>query len=305
MEACPLSQYDAHLRAILGLPIPRASLQMLTETTCAVMVNILGGASPESHLRAAQEALSISGARVHLYGKGYGRPGRKMGHVTVLADSMDEVEARILPLMQIIDEIRDEYTKKSPPSQTLDPAKPRNHEGTAQEPQTPIVAVTMGSDSDRSVLAPGINLLKEFDIPYSVSITSAHRTPQSMIHFARGAAKKGTKVIIAAAGGAAHLPGMIAANTSLPVIGIPVKASHLEGLDSLLSIVQMPRGCPVASVAINNSVNAAQLAIRILSIDDINLRAKLEQHLDDQTRSVEEKARKMETQGFEAYCKDD
>jgi len=119
----------------------------------------------------------------------------------------------------------------------------------------PLVAVTMGSDSDLPVLKPGLALLKAFDIPFFVTITSAHRTPHRMIAFAESAAEKGFKVIIAAAGGAAHLPGMLASDTPLPVIGVPVKGSTLDGMDSMLSIVQMPRGVPVATVAINNSVS--------------------------------------------------
>lgn len=187
---------------------------------------------------------------------------------------------------------------------------------------SPLVAITMGSDSDRTVLMPGASLLRDFGIPFEVDITSAHRTPDRMTDFAKTAASRGIKVIIAAAGGAAHLPGMIAANSTLPVIGVPVKASRLDGLDSLLSIVQMPvsspfdclktcvdvslirfeqRGCPVATVAIDNSLNAAQLAIRILALEDKALREKLEKYLSDQTRSVIEKAERMRRDGIEAY----
>ena len=114
----------------------------------------------------------------------------------------------------------------------------------------------MGSDSDLPVLKPGLELLTTLGIPFHVTITSAHRTPLRMTEFASSAVANGFKVIIAAAGGAAHLPGMIAASTPLPVIGVPVKGSTLDGMDSLLSIVQMPRGVPVATVAINNSVSA-------------------------------------------------
>jgi phosphoribosylaminoimidazole carboxylase len=114
----------------------------------------------------------------------------------------------------------------------------------------------MGSDSDLPVLKPGLELLTNLGIPFHVTITSAHRTPLRMTEFASSAAANGFKVIIAAAGGAAHLPGMVAASTPLPVIGVPVKGSTMDGMDSLLSIVQMPRGVPVATVAINNSVSA-------------------------------------------------
>ncbi|POS85222.1 hypothetical protein EPUL_004545 [Erysiphe pulchra] len=147
-----------------------------------------------------------------------------------------------------------EAVEKTPRGKVLDPARSSAPLATTPSTPTALIAVTMGSDSDLPILKPGLELLKNMQIPFSVTITSAHRTPQRMIEFASSAESNGTKVIIAAAGGAAHLPGMIAACTCLPVIGIPVKGSTLDGMDSLLSIVQMPRGVPVATVAINNSV---------------------------------------------------
>jgi len=161
----------------------------------------------------------------------------------------------------------------------------------------------MGSDSDLPILKPGLALLTDLGIPYFVTITSAHRTPYRMTEFAENAAQKGFKVIIAAAGGAAqHLSGMIAASTPLPVIGVPIKGSSLDGVDSLYSVVQMPRGVPVATVAINNSINAALLAARILGTSDVVIRAKLEKYAKDMEVSVLEKAEKLETVGWEAYC---
>lgn len=248
IEACPLSQYDAHIRAILGLAIPLQSLHFATPDTYAIMLNILGGTEANAHLTVAQAALKIPGARIHLYGKGEAHPGRKMGHVTVLASSMKKAEQRIEPLVTLADRIRKERLRSQPLSPTA-PSPPRKVESKqSEEPQEvgpPMVAVTMGSDSDRTVLAPGVELLKRLGISYSVTITSAHRTPDRMCSFAREAASKGVKVIIAAAGGAAHLPGMVAALTPLPVIGIPVRASVLDGLDSLLSMVQMPVRWPL------------------------------------------------------------
>ena len=126
----------------------------------------------------------------------------------------------------------------------------------------------MGSDSDLPVMNQGIELLKEFDVPYEVKITSAHRTPDFMASYSKNAYKRGIKVIIAGAGGSAHLPGMCAAYSPIPVIGVPVETKALKGLDSLLSIVQMPYGIPVATVAINNAKNAALLAINILGTSD-------------------------------------
>lgn len=241
MEACPISQYDAHIRAILELPIPEESLHFIDINTSAIMLNILGGAQTSSHLIAAQQALSIPGARLHMYGKGDARPSRKMGHVTVLASSMTGAENRIDPLIQLVDRIRGERMNPTPALTTpTQPSVPKSSSHNSSNAKSPLVAITMGSDSDRFVLAPGINLLKELEIYYSVTITSAHRTPGRMFEFAKNAAANGVKVIIAAAGGAAHLPGMIAAISPLPVIGVPVKGNVLDGMDSLLSIAQMP-----------------------------------------------------------------
>lgn len=140
------------------------------------------------------------------------------------------------------------------------------------------VAVVMGSDSDLPTMQPAIDLLTEFGVAAEVAIISAHRTPQQMLEFATNAAATGFQIIIAGAGGAAHLPGMIAAATSLPVIGVPVALSQLEGLDSLLSVVQMPAGVPVATVAINGAQNAGLLALRILATTDKQLQEKLDQY---------------------------
>ncbi len=142
-------------------------------------------------------------------------------------------------------------------------------------PAAPVVAVVMGSDSDWPVMTEAAAALDEFGIAHEVEIVSAHRTPRKMIDFASGAAGRGIRVIIAGAGGAAHLPGMIASVTTLPVIGVPVPLKNLDGLDSLLSIVQMPAGIPVATVAIGNARNAGILAVRILASGEPELTAKL------------------------------
>ena len=138
------------------------------------------------------------------------------------------------------------------------------------------IAVVMGSLSDLKVLKPGIDLLKEWKLPHEVKILSAHRTAQLMQDYALKAEQRGLKILIAGAGGAAHLPGMIASLTPLPVIGVPVALKPLKGLDSFLSIAQMPKGVPVATVAIDNSFNAALLAIRILALQDPSLAKKLQ-----------------------------
>ena len=137
------------------------------------------------------------------------------------------------------------------------------------------VAVVMGSPSDLQVMSAGVNLLKEWKIPTEVKVVSAHRTPEFMQEYALKTQDRGLQVIIAGAGGAAHLPGMLASLTVLPVIGVPISLKKLKGLDSLLSVVQMPKGVPVATVAIDNSYNAALLALRLLALKDSSLEKKL------------------------------
>lgn len=139
----------------------------------------------------------------------------------------------------------------------------------------PLVGVVMGSDSDWSVMSDAAQALKEFGIEYEVEVLSAHRTPEKMIEWGKAASSRGIKVIIAGAGGAAHLPGMLASVTTLPVIGVPVSLSKLDGMDSLLSIVQMPGGIPVATVSIGGAKNAGILAARILGTSDAVLEKKL------------------------------
>jgi 5-(carboxyamino)imidazole ribonucleotide mutase len=136
---------------------------------------------------------------------------------------------------------------------------------------SPLVAVVMGSSSDLPVMQGAVEMLERFDVPHEVRVVSAHRTPREMLAFGQDAAGRGVKVIIAGAGGAAHLPGMLASVTPLPVIGVPVALSQLDGLDSLLSIVQMPKGVPVATVAVNGARNAGLLAVRILGLGDPDL----------------------------------
>ena len=151
----------------------------------------------------------------------------------------------------------------------------------------PPVGIAMGSDSDLPVMEDAAEVLDEFDINYEMRVLSAHRTPGVMKEYAENAHERGLQVIIAGAGGAAHLPGMVAASTPLPVIGVPVKTSTMNGVDSLLSIVQMPGGVPVGSVAINAADNAALLAVQILGTDDPDLRARMTQYKTDLVEKVE------------------
>jgi len=151
----------------------------------------------------------------------------------------------------------------------------------------------MGSDSDLETMQGAVDVLAEFGVPHEVRIVSAHRTPDVMVDYARSAAARGLRVIIAGAGGAAHLPGMTAAMTALPVIGVPVALRQLDGLDSLLSIVQMPAGIPVATVAIGNARNAGLLAVRILGTFDDELRMRMEAFQDDLADIVREKDERL------------
>jgi len=157
----------------------------------------------------------------------------------------------------------------------------------------PLVGVIMGSDSDLDTMQGALDVLAEFGVPHEVRIVSAHRTPDVMVEYARTAADRGLRVIIAGAGGAAHLPGMTASMTPLPVIGVPVPLSRLDGLDSLLSIVQMPAGVPVATVAIGNARNAGLLAVRILGVNDSELRMRMEAFQADLADIVREKDERL------------
>lgn len=157
----------------------------------------------------------------------------------------------------------------------------------------PLVGIVMGSDSDLPTLQQAADVCGEFGIPHEVRIVSAHRTPLDMAEYGRTARERGLKVVVAGAGGAAHLPGMLAAHTTLPVIGVPVPTEHLRGLDSLLSIVQMPAGIPVATVAIGGAKNAGLLAVQILAIGDAELAARLESYRTSMAESSRQKNRNV------------
>lgn len=157
----------------------------------------------------------------------------------------------------------------------------------------PLVGVVMGSDSDWSTMREACEILDNFDIEYEKKVVSAHRTPDDMADYGKQARKRGIKVIIAGAGGAAHLPGMLAAHTTLPVVGVPVKTSTLSGIDSLYSIVQMPDGVPVATVAIGKAKNAGLLAIRILGTTDNNLAKQLDEYHERMAQESREKTKNL------------
>ncbi|KAB1647553.1 MULTISPECIES: 5-(carboxyamino)imidazole ribonucleotide mutase [unclassified Pseudoclavibacter] len=158
----------------------------------------------------------------------------------------------------------------------------------------PKVAIVMGSDSDWPVMSKAVEALDRFGVSHEVEVVSAHRTPRRLMEFGSAAAGRGLQVIIAGAGGAAHLPGMLAAVTELPVIGVPVPLAKLDGLDSLLSIVQMPAGIPVATVAIGNAFNAGLLAVRILGASDLGLREQLHDYAVELEELVEQKNARLQ-----------
>lgn len=167
--------------------------------------------------------------------------------------------------------------------------------------EKPVVGIIMGSDSDLPVMSEAAKVLDQFGVKYELTIVSAHRTPDRMYEYAKTACERGLKIIIAGAGGAAHLPGMTAAITSLPVIGVPVKTRALSGVDSLYSIVQMPGGIPVATVAINGAKNAGLLAVQTLAAFDNELQKKVLEYKKELDESVQVKAEKLESIGYEKY----
>ena len=169
---------------------------------------------------------------------------------------------------------------------------------------TPLVGIIMGSDSDLGVMQEAAKICEEFGVPYEIMVTSAHRTPDAAHEYSQSAEKRGLKVIIAGAGGAAHLAGVMAAGTSLPVIGIPVKASSLDGLDSLLSTAQMPPGVPVATVGINAAKNAGLLAVQILGTNDASLREKFSAYKKKMAEEILKKGEKLKTVGYKTYLEE-
>ena len=168
----------------------------------------------------------------------------------------------------------------------------------------PLVGIIMGSDSDLPVMSAAAQICEEFGIPFELDIVSAHRTPEKLVEYSKSAEKRGLKVIIAGAGGAAHLPGMVASETVLPVIGVPVRSSSLDGMDSLLSIVQMPGGVPVATVAINGAKNAGILAAQIIGAGDKSLREKIALYKSEMKAQVDTKSDKLKRVEYKQYLKE-
>ncbi|KAF3925363.1 hypothetical protein ABW20_dc0110041 [Dactylellina cionopaga] len=309
IEAVPyMSQYKAQLCSILDI-IPSA-IKLQPRVSSAIMVNILGGAQESSHQSLVNLTHSLyhdsMDIFLHLYGKS-SKPGRKIGHITAASYSADaDLEQLAAPLIKEADNIRQERINMKSvqlrPAAAVGSTKPPPTSSiSSRDVKKPLVVVTMGSDSDLHVLRGAFEILEHFRVPYDFTITSAHRTPHTMSELAKSAAGRGIRVLIAAAGGAAALPGMLASETTVPVIGVPVKATHLDGQDSLLSIVQMPRGCPVATVGINNSTNAAMLAVRILGTSDEGYRQAMADYMQKMGEEVEGKAARLQEIGWKAY----
>jgi phosphoribosylaminoimidazole carboxylase len=291
IEACGCSQFESHLRAVAGLNPP---LDVNLRVGASVMINILGrNGSMEETMSEFTRLSAVPGAGPHWYGKTASRPGRKMGHVTVNGSSIVDLAQRLSSVVDLIGQ--DGMPTEGSNSETKSGSNSINKQVD--------VCVIMGSDSDLPCMIAACDILDDFKVSYEVSIVSAHRTPERMVQYATDALDRGVKCIIAGAGGAAHLPGMVAAMTPLPVIGVPVKTSALSGVDSLYSIVQMPRGVPVATVAIGNAKNAGLLAVRMIAGCTRNMRLiKLLNDFRTKGREEQEaKAAKLEQLGAKAY----
>lgn len=322
IEACATSQYEQHLRAILGWPLGDTSLVV----GASIMLNILGEGSGPQGKRKAEElmarAMQAPGTAVHWYGKEV-QNKRKLGHITIVgpdnetaqqrlhfidAAAADAMDAASRAYAEATSEVfkSDQHGEAATAAGSTelvpdgDPQPLASSSGRSESEALsgpPQIGIIMGSDSDLKTMVAAEEVIHSFGVPCELTIVSAHRTPDRMLDYARNAHKRGIKVIIAGAGGAAHLPGMVAALTPLPTVGVPVTpaGAHLDGLDALLSIVQMPKGVPVATVAIGNAANAGLLALRILAASDSSLQQKMLDYQDGMRDTVLEKARKVES----------
>lgn len=344
LSGTTVSQFEMHLRAILGLPIADSPL---TVGAC-VMLNILGqGTSPEAVTKvrdllsgsfATSPANTSARATVYFYQKYPWNDKRKIGHINVTGASAEQCYEEILswpnanemiglksgtspssahPLLDwrrstqtLLDTIAASLKRSEPaphpdfvPSSTSATSSSSSSSIVVAKVESapPLVGVIMGSDSDLPKMKAACEMLEKLNVPFEVSIVSAHRTPDRLVEYAKSATKRGLHVIIAGAGGAAHLPGMVASMTSAPVIGVPILIEPLLGLDSTLSILQMPAGIPVATVAINNSTNAALLAVRILSTTFPKYRDAMVSYQQGLESVVLKKADRLETVGWKEY----
>jgi phosphoribosylaminoimidazole carboxylase len=306
-DGCVTSQFENHIRAVLGWPLGDPSLNC----GASVMLNILGEAEGDEGVAIAHalmaRAYATRGAKVHWYGKPGMRPARKVGHINISGATREDARARLAAidpaaaaaLASTGDALRRSGLGGGAAAEAAEPAAAAGAES------RPLVGIIMGSDSDLPTMQAAAEVLEEFGIPLEISVVSAHRTPERMVEYARSAHTRGLKAIVAGAGGAAHLPGMVAAMTPLPVIGVPVKpaGAHLDGLDALLSIVQMPKGVPVATVAIGNAANAGLLAARIIAAGDPELQRRMVAYQEGMRDTVLAKAARLEEKGWRGYGK--
>lgn len=291
IEACMCSQFEMHIRCVTGLPMGDPSLKV----GAAAMVNLLGSDSGlEGLQRKIVSLLAVPGVSLHWYHKLDSRAKRKMGHVTLVAGDSADLGSRLDRVLEI-DAEGEKVLGSEEEGRSRGPAT-----GRTAAPHRPMVGIIMGSDSDLPVMRKAAEILEDFGVPCEVTVVSAHRTPQRMFEYLGSARERGLKCVIAGAGGAAHLPGMAAALTPLPVIGVPVKtaSSHLPGTDALYSIVQMPSGIPVATVGIGNAANAALLAVRILGAGDATYWEKMAEYAESLEQIVLQKALRLEEDGW-------
>ena len=279
IEACQISQFEQLLRILVGLPLKQVQLK-----SPSMLFNILG---PQYYIGPYTIGWNnMPNCNVHIYGKTLTKPGRKLGHCTILGNDFtqmyylkDIVDIRVIPTLSQMEQ-----------HDSLVPYHSNTKLSKTNHNNIPKVGVIMGSETDFPIMKDACEILKQFHVPYETHVVSAHRTPEKMFLYAQTAKEKGINIIIAGAGGAAHLPGMTASLTTLPVIGVPIRTSSLSGIDSLYSIVQMPRGVPVATVAINGAKNAALLAVQILALNDLLLDKQLEMY----KASLKELVKKMD-----------
>ena len=292
IEACQCSQFENHVRAVLGWPLGSTDMQV----GGAVMYNILGEAQDSTEGARIAEAtlgaaLATPGAATHWYDKGEVRFARKMGHITTVGHTMAEARASLAAVRARREAVLAGGAASDAQTESVHTA-------------APMVGIIMGSDSDLPTMRAAAEALDELGVGCEVTIVSAHRTPERMFEYARSAAARGLRCIIAGAGGAAHLPGMVAAMTPLPVIGVPCTpstAAGLSGVDAALSILQMPKGVPVATVAIGNAANAGLLAARIVGAVDPAVREAMERYQDNMERTVLVKAEALNEEGYSDY----
>ena len=294
MDGAVTGQFEQHLRAVLDWPLGATD----PVAGAAVMKNVLGGSNQDLFSAYPAAMAAEPRAKIHTYGKSV-RPGRKIGHVNAVG-STHEVERLRAAATRAAAIVRD--GEQADGSDTVNPRHTAAWGAVpATQAEAPVVGLVMGSDSDWATMSAAAQALEELAIPYEADVVSAHRMPTEMLEYGRTAHERGLRVIIAGAGGAAHLPGMLASVTPLPVIGVPVSLKHLDGMDSLLSIVQMPAGVPVATVSVDGARNAGLLAARVLAsspdLSGTELRGRLQEFAGELSEAAHRKGAALRETG--------